>query len=105
MPSNIGGLKTSTIVRGAADVIGVAVGQQQRVEPADAPRPHRWRNNPRADVEAGGSAKASGIDQHRRRVRKLDQRRVALPDVDADDGEPAVGGPGPAPDVRGEQDP
>jgi len=89
----------------ATDVIGIAMCQQQRVEPTDTLTPHRRCDNPRAEIEARWSAKAPRINQQRRRVRKLDQGRVTLPDVDADDGEPAVRSPGPTPDVRSEQDP
>ncbi len=86
--------------RGAADVIRIAVRQQQGVEPADAARPHGRCDDPRADIVAGVDREAASIDQHRAPIRKLDERGVALPDVDRDDVQAAIAAPRRAPGLR-----
>ena len=73
---------------GAADVVGVGVGQEQRVERADALRPQRRCDDPRADVEPAAGERAAGVDEPRPAVREADQRGVTLADVERDDAQP-----------------
>ena len=50
----------------AAEMIGIAVRDEQRVERADAAGPQRGREHARADVEAAAAERrAAGIDQQR----------------------------------------
>ena len=76
--------------RGAADVIGIAVRQREVVEPPDAGVAQHRRDDPVADVEGRRRRQAAGVDEQRRPARKDDEGRVALPDVDERDVQPAV---------------
>ncbi len=91
--------------RRAADVVRVAVRQQQPVETADAARPDRRRHDAGADVEGRLAAEAAGVDEQRGRVRQTNKRRVPLADVDAGHVEPAVRAPGRPPRPRVRDDP
>src|SRR5678816_83989 len=65
----------------AADVIGIAVANRHVIEPSDAERPERGRDNATADVEAG-TRNASSIDAQRSAIGKLHDRGITLPDVE-----------------------
>ena len=66
--------------RGAADVVGIAVADAHVVQPANAERPERRRDDAAADVEAC-SCDATGIDAQRAPVGKLHDGGIALPDI------------------------
>ena len=72
-------------------MIGVAVREDEGVEPPDAGNPKRRRNDAVADVEAGTARhEAAGIDEQRAAARKPDERCVALPHVEKRHVQPAV---------------
>ncbi len=81
---------------GAADVIGIAVREDEIIEPPDAGQAQHRRHHAVADVErrrrrgARRAHQTSGISQHRGAAGKPDERRIALPDVDKRHVEPAV---------------
>ena len=84
---------------------GFAVRQEQRVEPTDATAPHCRGHDAAPDIERATVPQSACVHEQRRRIGELDQRRVALSDIEADEGEPTVRRPWPAPDVRRQQDP
>ena len=80
----------------ADEVIGIAVGEDHRLEARDAERAQRRHHDTLADVEAGrlGAVGAgrerrepAGIDEHRRAAGQRDDGGVTLPDVEDDDAE------------------
>ena len=78
--------------RGAADVIGIAVGQHDGVEPPDARGSQHRRDHAVADVEARPGQPA-GVHEHGGAARKAHERGVALPDVEKRHVQPAVAPP------------
>ena len=69
---------------GATDVVRVAMGQDQRVQPRDAQCAQCRHEDTRADIE-GRARETAGVHQHGIAARRDDERRVSLADVEDDD--------------------
>ena len=75
---------------GAADVIGIAVGQREVVEPPNARVAQDRRDDAIADVEGGSGDRPPASTSSVEPRGKAHERRVALPDVEERDVQPAV---------------
>lgn len=69
-----------------AEMVGMGVREDQRVDPLDAFAPEDGRDDPLADVERA-PGQASGVDEHDAAARELDQDGLALSDIDEGDRE------------------
>ena len=89
LPERVGA-KSLEDRRGAADVIGIAVREQQRVEPPNAARPERRREHAAPmSKRAAAERRAAGVDEHARWIGQFQQRRVPLADVEHREPQPA----------------
>src|ERR1041385_8474242 len=75
---------------GASDVIGVAVREDEIVQPTHTGGAQDWSDDAIADVERARARETTGIDEQRRTVREPDERRVALSDIEKRDVEAGV---------------
>src|SRR5207247_289914 len=95
----------------SADVIRIAMRQDEVVEAPDAGRAQDRSDDAIADVEGGRADESSGIDEQRRSMRQPDERRVALTDIEKCRMKPSISargqprpGLGKHPDRRGNND-
>ena len=65
-----------------ADVIGIAMGDQQGIERSQAARPQGWREHALTDVDSAAERSTTGVDQDRLMRRRLQQHRFTLTDIE-----------------------
>ena len=94
---HLAGLELAHDRAGASDVVGIAVREDQIVEPPHPGHAQRRSDDAVADVETGAPGRpghAAGVNEQRGAARKAHESRVALPDVEKRDVKPAVAASG-----------